>query len=92
VDTSFVIFNNAPPKFLLEEMILDLMTPAPCFEAETSSKCFMELQTLCPPGSLRARLSFFEAVQILQQNSFNEVTSSALLQLDSVNLFGILAG
>ena len=92
VDTSFVLFNNAPTNLLLQEMGQDLMSPAKCFEAESPSDCLDALRRLLPAGTFRSRLSFLQTVQLFQQNAFNEVTSSALLQLDSLNLFGILTG
>ncbi|RDW88049.1 hypothetical protein BP6252_00081 [Coleophoma cylindrospora] len=91
VDSSYVIFNNAPSRLLLHELTFDLQSPSECFYAPDSQSCLYELQRLVPAGCLRSRLSFSDSVQILHQNSFDEATSDAFLQLDSLNLFSIVS-
>ncbi|KAH8652731.1 hypothetical protein BGZ60DRAFT_533594 [Tricladium varicosporioides] len=91
VDSSFVIFNNSPPKMHLQELVFDLISPTACFEAETAEECLCSLRRLCSPGSLRATLSFAKTVEILRLNTFDEKTCSMFLQLDSLNLFSILS-
>lgn len=91
VDTSFVIFHNSTAKIQTSELNYDLLSPASCFQAPTASHCQSELLRLCPPGTLRTRLLFSSAVNILRTNTFDEATCNTFLALDSVNLFALLA-
>ncbi|KAH6665498.1 hypothetical protein B0J14DRAFT_606223 [Halenospora varia] len=91
VDSSFVIFNNSPARVLLQELRCGLLSPPACFQAENPQECYQHLQTLCPRGSLRARITLCEAVELLRNNVLDEAAYSEFMNLDSLNLFSVLS-
>ncbi|KAH8594524.1 hypothetical protein B0O99DRAFT_742034 [Bisporella sp. PMI_857] len=91
VDSSFVIFNNSPSRFLLQELRYSLLSPPACFQARNSQECYQELQRWCPRGSAYAKITLCEAVELLRNNLLDDVACSEFMQLDCLNLFSILS-
>ena len=93
VDSAFVIFNNSPPRMVIEEMAIDLPSSDSAFQALTSEACFTTLDLSRHYGGRpSSNLLLREAVQNLTQPSFTFETSCLYAQMNILSLFAILSG
>lgn len=92
VNTSFVFFNNTRSRLALEELHCGFLTPQECFRADTARSCYQKLQVLYPPGSLRATLPVWRAVELVRTNTLSDEEYTIFWGLDTLNLFSIISG
>ncbi|KAJ5766634.1 uncharacterized protein N7511_004250 [Penicillium nucicola] len=68
LDTSFVIFNNLPPRMVIKEMRMHMAMPETCFQATTADQCHQQIQFALPAQSLYWKFSFRGAFESLCKN------------------------
>jgi hypothetical protein len=94
LDTAFLIFNNAPPKLMLQELEMDLTCPEEIFQAESAESCydllqFYQLGLLSAPwGSF----SLVKAIDVLAGTDRSPTNAGLFAKMTTLNLFAIISG
>jgi hypothetical protein len=90
MDSSFVVFNNSPPRTVIQEMTLDLTCPEPCFQASSRQECFSHLVIQAEHQTQKFSLS--EAVDVLCRKPLDHSTTATFSRMSILNLFSIVTG
>jgi hypothetical protein len=94
LDSAFLIFNNAPPKLMLQELEMDLSCPEEVFQAESAEACydlwqFYQLGLLSAPwGSF----SLVRGIDILASTDSSPTYVELFSKMTTLNLFAIISG
>jgi hypothetical protein len=94
LDSAFLIFNNAPPKLMVQELEMDLACPEEMFQAESAEACcglwqFHQLGLLSGPwGSF----SLVRAIDILAGTDYSPRNAELFSKMTTLNLFAIISG
>jgi hypothetical protein len=94
LDTSFVIFNNAPPRMVLHEMEVEMAVSESCFQAKTSADCYLQWHNYVTKQSIDSALTpllLSEAISVLMQDNYSD-RSFGFMNLSTLNLFTLVAG
>jgi hypothetical protein len=94
LDTAFVIFNNTPPRMVLQEMELEMTAPESCFQALDAADCYTHWHASISNQSRSPDLKpllLAEAISVLMQDD-HDSHSHILLDMSTLNLFSLIGG
>ncbi|KAJ5154309.1 uncharacterized protein N7500_009748 [Penicillium coprophilum] len=89
LDSAFVIFNNLPPRMVIKEMRMHMVTPEACFQATTADQCHHQLQLFLPSRSLYWTVSFRGSFESLCKDDLSANIRHLLATLGPLNLFAL---
>jgi len=94
LDSAFLIFNNAPPKLMVQELEMDLTCPEEIFQADTAESCcdmwqFYQFGLLAAPWGA---FSLVKAIDILAGTDFSRAKADLFSRMTILNLFAIISG
>jgi hypothetical protein len=89
-----LIFNNAPPKLMVQELEMDLTCPEEIFQAESAESCY-DLWQFYQFGLLSAPWGSFTLVKAIENIAGNEnspANAELFSKMTILNLFAIISG
>ena len=93
MDSSFVVFNNSPPRIVVQELTFDLTCAEACFQADSPNDCFSHLIDLAEDETCDSkRLLVSEAVEILCHKGLDKSNTAMFARMSILNLFTIVEG
>ncbi|KAL6364281.1 hypothetical protein LRP88_02200 [Fusarium phalaenopsidis] len=91
LDNAFVIFNNLPPRMVIQEMAMHMAWPEALFQAATADECAQQLQVWLRRSAL-TNMTVRDAVNIFCNNNIEPNIRVQFADLGPLNLFTIVSG
>jgi len=91
MDSSFVVFNNSPPRMVVQELTFDLTCVESCFQANSANECFAHLVDQVEDENQDSkRLSLSESVERLCHKDLKQSDIIIFTRMSVLNLFTIV--
>jgi hypothetical protein len=93
LDASYALFFRNPPRMTVSELVMELASPEPCFQARSREECFIELRTWrCRSGLGSQRLTILTAIEALSDPAKLAAGSARQVysQLSVLNMFTLV--
>jgi hypothetical protein len=93
LDASYALFFRNSPRMTVSELVMELASPEPCFQARSREECFIELWTWrCRSGLGSQGLSILTAIEALSNPAKLTATSARQVysQLSVLNMFTLV--
>lgn len=93
LDASYALFFRSPPRMTVLELVMELASPEPCFQARSREGCFIELKTWRRRSGLGSQgLTILTAVESLSEPTKMSTSSArqAYSQLSVLNMFTLI--
>ncbi|KAL3417592.1 hypothetical protein PVAG01_10602 [Phlyctema vagabunda] len=91
LDSAFLIFNNTPPKIMLQELEVELTCSEDIFQAETSEACQALWQLSSINVATQDNFTLASAIEAFTRSAINPITNLPS-RLSTLNLFAIISG
>ena len=93
VDASFVVFNNSPPRVVVQELTLELTCAESCFQADSPQECFSYLVGPIEDRAGARKVPLLkEAIELLCHKALDASTIAIFARMSVLNLFSIVSG
>jgi len=94
LDSAFLIFNNAPPKLMVQKLEMDLTCPEEIFQAESAESCFnlWQFNQLGLFSDPWGSFSLVRAIEILASSDSFPTNTARFSKMTTLNLFAIISG
>lgn len=92
LDTSFVIFNNLPPRMVIRELQMRMACPESCFQASTAEECAAAVRDWVSQPSATSKISLHKAIECFCFDDLAPYLLRGLASLGPLNLFVIISG
>src|SRR5882757_7257503 len=92
LDSAFVIFNNMRPRLALRELSMGLACSEACFQAQSSSDCYNQLQRWIGRAERRRELSLYSLVKSFCGGTMDHAALGRASHEGFMNMWCVVSG
>ena len=91
LDTAFVVFNNSPPNFAVEDSTMGLIVPELCYQTASAKECFQILQSWQAIIGRPQDMSVFTLIKIFFKPDLSVTMINNLAHESFQNLWAVIS-
>lgn len=92
IDAALTLFHNSPPRMVVSELEMDVVSPESCFQAGTGEECLSNLLTCAQNKCWKKGTSVVSVVRRIWQTTIDDDLVQEYSHLGTFNLFTMIQG